>query len=138
MPAQLSFAFDEMVSCPRFSLGDEVTFEISPHAGSALPRHDYKNKDNGATGVHAKGKVKEVSDQWIVIRYTCDGYLGEGECKFPNTLNTNYSWHQWSTKGYVAKISEKETSCDCGGTKCNTTHSFWCSIYNKEKYVPAL
>ena len=29
-------------------------------------------------------------------------------------------------------LIKKAVVCDCGGDKCHTTHSCWCSIYNKE------
>lgn len=27
--------------------------------------------------------------------------------------------------------ANKSTVCDCGGAKCKTTHSRWCSVYKK-------
>lgn len=119
---------------PDFKIGDEVVFEVAPPSpfGTAIPRWREDNVDSGSSNVWAEGVIESLSTDWVCVRYTVEGYIGEGECKFPNEMNPHFLPWQWDEPGYLQLVVKKR--CECGSESIygedTQLHSDWCPRYN--------
>ena len=111
-----------------FKLGDTVKFELTPSIPKNSPRWNM-NADTGCTGHWAHGEVVSVTDFLITVKYTIDGYLGDGETTFPNRYHDDFLETQWGYDGYLQTTKKRGPICECGGTSANTTHSRWCPAH---------
>lgn len=140
----MSYINKKMEPEPMFFIGEKVTFEVA--RGLNIPRWDYGETANigvdlGASGIYANGTVataeellgnlspSNFANLWTVVRYSIDGMIGDGYACFPKRSNPEYAEWQWKRPGYLSSI--KQIHCECGGDKCNTTHSFWCPKFLK-------
>lgn len=62
-------------------------------------------------GIFAQGKIIDISDIDISVRFHVDGYLGDAYCKFPNVQHPSYTEWQWMRSGYLKKIFIKKCEC---------------------------
>lgn len=105
-----------------FSVNDLVKFELSKSQYNRPRWQD--NLDRGGNGQFAYGKIEEVSEEKIVVKFDIDGCIGSGIATFPNHKHSFYDSDQWSFDGYLQEIS-----CECGSEAvygASRFHSGWC------------
>jgi hypothetical protein len=58
------------------------------------------------------GEITQVNLNYYKIKYSCEGFVGDGNAKFPNYNNPFYLTEQWNKPGYF-KLQEIKKVCDC-------------------------
>jgi hypothetical protein len=114
-----------------FNVGDEIEFETCAGGQQNQPRWNF-DLDLGGSGKWAYGKIIFIDDQIIQVEYEIEGYIGKGNCTWPNTANRKFNFEQWDREGYLKLREEKpkQIKCECGGDKLHIPHSDWCPKYN--------
>lgn len=112
---------------PQFKRNEDVIFEVSP--GGELPRW-LLNRDLGYTGNYAEGIITEVTSIYISV----DALYPDGEVRnmnFPNWESSDYETEQWWYPGYLMKINEPPTPCDCGYGNQSAVHWQFCPRWER-------
>ena len=129
--------YESTTDHPIFAEGDQVEFEVVMFNGSAIPRWDLHNNDNGRNTpdpIIGKGEVTLVAPDYIYVEYEVDGLIGKGNATFPYYAHKKYTTWQWNRSGYLKKCNVPR--CVCGSEtvygKDTKLHSFWCEKNKKE------
>lgn len=119
--------FDELI----LELGDEVTFECGD-LDDSQPRWSF-NDDLGSSGIWAHGTVTHVDERIIQVEYWIEGFVGKGQCTWPNYEHEDYDPMQWYQDGYLSLV-KRRLSCECGAETVygpQTSHTYWCPKYKQ-------
>jgi hypothetical protein len=113
-----------------FKTGDKVEFECSSQDFYNNQPRWKDNTDLGGSGVWAIGEVVDVDENKIVVSYQIEGYIGTGQCIWPNRSHPDYHPTQWCFEGYLRPIAVEKLKCECGSDRVygpsNLAHDYWC------------
>jgi hypothetical protein len=139
----------QTTNAPIFKVGDKVKFEVARATNHARWNYSFPNSANldlGASGIWATGVVvepeeylgknranlKQLSREWIYVRYSIAGMIGDGYSIWPLKECGYYRNYQWSRPGFLKHVAK----CVCGSEaiygKGTNLHSFWCEMKQEE------
>lgn len=145
----------ETKKVPTFKVGDKIKFEVGK--GTNRPRWNYVEfedigKDFGESNLWADATIITVEEwyeqsgfsksnhrqnlekdnsNWYFLEFTIPDMIGSSYSFFPKPNCSLYTPEQWNRPGFFQHV--KIITCECGGEKCKTTHSFWCPKYKNEQ-----